>query len=283
MGAIQQLIAAIGGAPASSYLDDLATLPQCVLSLQKLISTATVSIRVRRSSDNAEQDIGFTGDALDTTSMLSFVGANNGLIVTIYDQTGNGEHATNATAAQQPMIVSAGSYLDYILWDGSNDILQITSLTLGTQFVGLYTKWEQPTLSSVKALVESTVDYLNNADAFICYEYSTQGGMVAASHDTGAAVRANSFVNTTAGVAQWTFLYDRSLSGTDQIKAWRAGSALTPTAIGSDAQTGNFATNDCFIGARSGPSLPSSLQMDTIVIYNADTASIRTDIEAIVA
>lgn len=268
--------------PSATYLDELGTLPQCVLSIRKKYSTATNAIRVRRSSDNAEQDIGFTGDALDTTSLATFVGANSGFVVTIYDQAGNGEDATNATAAQQPMIVNAGSYLGYILWDGTSDILQITSLTLGTQFIGLYTKWEQPTNNNVKALVETTVDYLNNADSFICYEYNPQGGMVGGSHDTGGSVRANAFTNA-AGQAQWTLLYNRSLTGTDEIKAWRDGSVLTPTSIGADEQTGNFATNNCFIGARSGPTLVSTLQMDTIVIYNADTASIRANIEAIVA
>ena len=46
-------------------------------SLRKLRTAYTGSaIRVRRSSDNAEQDIAFSGDDLDTTSMLDFVGYN---------------------------------------------------------------------------------------------------------------------------------------------------------------------------------------------------------------
>lgn len=276
-------MAGSGGSGPAFYLDELATVPRCVLSLRRLISTASLSIRVRRDSDNAEQDILLdSNDELDTASLASFVGANSAFVVTFYDQTGNGEHATNATAAQQPRIVNAGSYLGFLEFDGSNDILQITSLTLGTAYVGLYAKWEQATNTSVKALVESTVDYLNNADSFICYEYSPQGGMVGASHDTGGAVRGNAFTNA-AGQAQWTLLYDRTLTGTDEIKSWRDGSALTPTAVGSDEQTGTFATNNVFIGARSGPTLVSTLKLETLCIYNADTSSIRANIEAIVA
>jgi hypothetical protein len=46
-------------------------------SLRKLRNTYTGNaIRVRRSSDNAEQDITFSGNELDTTSMLDFVGYN---------------------------------------------------------------------------------------------------------------------------------------------------------------------------------------------------------------
>ena len=69
------------------------------------------AIRVRRSSDNAEQDIGFVrnGLELDTSALLTFVGAGNGFVTTWYDQSGSGLNATQATAGSQPMIVSAGT------------------------------------------------------------------------------------------------------------------------------------------------------------------------------
>jgi hypothetical protein len=66
-------------------------------------------IRVRRSSDNAEQDFGFRDNVLDTTALLAFVGASNGFATTWYDQSGNGRNALNATSAQQPRIVNAGA------------------------------------------------------------------------------------------------------------------------------------------------------------------------------
>ena len=46
-------------------------------SLRKLRTTYTGNaIRVRRLSDNVEQDFGFVANELDTTSMLDFVGYN---------------------------------------------------------------------------------------------------------------------------------------------------------------------------------------------------------------
>jgi hypothetical protein len=67
------------------------------------------AIRVRRSSDNAEQDIGFvTGGDLDTASLMSFVGTSSGYVKTWYDQSGNGNDASQATTTAQPLIVSAG-------------------------------------------------------------------------------------------------------------------------------------------------------------------------------
>ena len=70
------------------------------------------AIRVRRASDNAEQDIGFTlfGD-LNTTALTSFCSGTNGFVTTWYDQSGNGRNALQPTAANQPQIVSGGTVL----------------------------------------------------------------------------------------------------------------------------------------------------------------------------
>lgn len=67
------------------------------------------AIRVRRSSDDTEQDIGFSGNGLDTSALETFCGVGDGFVVTWYDQSGNGNDATNATEAEQPKIVSSGS------------------------------------------------------------------------------------------------------------------------------------------------------------------------------
>ena len=81
-------------------------------SLRKLRTAYTGSaIRVRRLSDNTEQDIGFVGNDLDTTSLLSFVGASNGFITTWYDQSGNDNDAGNITALRQAQIVSSGNLM----------------------------------------------------------------------------------------------------------------------------------------------------------------------------
>jgi hypothetical protein len=82
-------------------------------SLRKLRNAyAGSAIRVRRSSDNTEQDIRFTvaGD-LDTSSLTSFCGSGNGFVTTWYDQSGNARNVTQTTAANQPQIVSSGSVI----------------------------------------------------------------------------------------------------------------------------------------------------------------------------
>jgi hypothetical protein len=81
-------------------------------SVRKLRAAYSGSaIRVRRSSDNTETDIGFSGANLDTSSLTSFCSGTNGFVTTWYDQSGNARNATQTTAANQPQIVSSGSVI----------------------------------------------------------------------------------------------------------------------------------------------------------------------------
>ena len=112
-------------------------------SLRKLKTTYSgYAIKVRRSSDNTETDIGFSGEVLDTVSLLTFVGSGNGFVTTWYDQSGNDKHATQTTASKQPQIVSSGSVIvrntkPTIKFDGVDDYLFINSavnVSLKTNF-----------------------------------------------------------------------------------------------------------------------------------------------------
>jgi hypothetical protein len=77
-------------------------------SLFKIRSTYSGNcIRVVRDSDFATMDIGFLGDALDTVSLLSFVGSANGYIDRWYNQS-SANTATQVTHANRPKIVSSG-------------------------------------------------------------------------------------------------------------------------------------------------------------------------------
>jgi hypothetical protein len=84
-------------------------------------------IRVRRSSDNAEQNIGFDGNGdLDTTALKTFVGANDGFVVTWFDQSGAGNNLGQSDNSEQPKIVSSGTVirengLPAIESDGTDD------------------------------------------------------------------------------------------------------------------------------------------------------------------
>jgi hypothetical protein len=78
-------------------------------SLRKLDKDYTGSaIRVRRSNDNTEQDIGFTSSGdLDTGALKTFVGANSGFVTAWYNQSA-GRNIFNSNASNQPIIVLSG-------------------------------------------------------------------------------------------------------------------------------------------------------------------------------
>jgi len=81
------------------------------LSLDKLDKNYTGSaIKVRRSSDNNELDIGFVNNELDTATLLTFVGSGNGFVTIIYDQVGS-NNMTQTTANLQGQIVSNSSVI----------------------------------------------------------------------------------------------------------------------------------------------------------------------------
>jgi len=101
-----------GGAAPATLLLDLYPNAAAAYSLRKLRSAYTGNaIRVRRSSDNAESDIGFSGGNLDTTALTTFCSGTNGFVTTWYDQSGSGVNATQTTAVNQPQIVSSGNIL----------------------------------------------------------------------------------------------------------------------------------------------------------------------------
>jgi hypothetical protein len=82
-------------------------------SLRRLRTAYTGdAIRVRRASDNTEQDIGFVSNELDTSALTTFCSGTDGFVETWYDQSGNGRNATQGAAANQPQIVSSGSVIN---------------------------------------------------------------------------------------------------------------------------------------------------------------------------
>ena len=79
-------------------------------STRKIRGSYTGSaIRVRRSSDNTEQDIAFDSNGeLNTAQLLTFTGTSNGFVTKWYDQSGNGRDMAQTTAANQPQISMNG-------------------------------------------------------------------------------------------------------------------------------------------------------------------------------
>jgi len=149
------------------YGDDI----EAAYSLRKLRAGYTgAAIRVRRDTDNAEQDIGFDSNGdLDTSALTAFV-PDNGYVVKWYDQSGNSNDAVQATSSAQPHIV-VGSVISThggkpavtqstALGNPTNQFLDTPTINAVHNFVTLY----QPIVGSIRAY------YAQSANQYVAYD-----------------------------------------------------------------------------------------------------------------
>ena len=229
-------------------------------SLRKLRAAyAGSAVRVRRSNDNAESDIGFTalGD-FDSSALSTFVGANSAFIVTWYDQSGNGYNATQSTAAVQPRIVNAGTTQTFgtrfgISFDGSDDSLDVVALD---------------------AIPLESVFYANTPGSDVAGLTARSSNEYIAISSTNARYRTASInilqpLTTNAGAAINSF--NRS---SNVITAYRNSVASATTLTGA-AHTGIQ-----IIGRRPSGSAAFGGVLSEFFYYNSDKASTRAAIEA---
>lgn len=121
------------GGGGSYILDDVAgSSGGWSVSRQLRSAYSGAAIRVRRSSDNAEQDIGFTAGILDESELETFGSGTDCYITTIYNQSaGAFDDMVQGTAGSQPQIVVSGAMNKdangnaYAAFDGVADRLNI--------------------------------------------------------------------------------------------------------------------------------------------------------------
>ena len=143
--------------------------PVCAYSLRVVDQNFTSCIRVRRSSDNTETNIGFAGNVLDVSALLAFTGAGNGFVSQWFDQSANASHLYQGDTTKQPRIVLAGvvdrsNGLPSILFDGINDTLNgpVTSFDI---VQGMYSVTAAKTVNAGRneILLNTNSPFGNNA------------------------------------------------------------------------------------------------------------------------
>jgi PKD repeat protein len=254
------------------------------LRLMRLGYTGS-AIRVRRSNDNAEQDIGFVNDVLDTAALLAFVGANNGFVVTWYDQSGNGVNATQGTQANQPQIVSSGSVLllnglPTIKFDGTNDFL----LTSNYNFIAT-DKIYAASVSSVETNNATRLIFkLGDNSTYRSFDASYfQGtGRFAAQYSTNNTSAQTNAYNTYNVNQQYLLesLFDtNNVNIADRINIYANNSILTFNSNTNDFQGNMFANNrPLSIGADGLGNFRMQGNIQEIVFYPFDQATNRSNI-----
>jgi hypothetical protein len=112
----------------TSY-DDITSLVAAYATRKVVAAYAGDCLRLRRSSDDAESDFGFSGDDLDTAAIATWLSAATGYVVTWYDQSGNGHDATQSDATKQFTYLASGiNGKPVLVSDNSDDYLACDSL-----------------------------------------------------------------------------------------------------------------------------------------------------------
>jgi len=261
------------------------------LRLLRLAYTGS-AIRVRRSNDNAEQDIGFVNNVLDTAALLSFVGANNGFVTTWYDQSGNGHNASQTTQANQPQIVSSGSVIltnnnPTLQFDGIDDILRINYFNyygggISKLFTSTVAKRNSSTLST-------RIIFCHNNEGGIPADRSFVSGFTQSTGRFAGHFSTNNSSNSINNFQIWNDLtqlnlitiFDTNnsiLSNRVVVYANNVSSYNTT----SGAQQGNLAvaTNiPLTIGGSNGNLGLWQGDIQEVIFYNSDQSANRTGIE----
>jgi len=229
------------------------------------------AVRVRRSSDDSEQDIGFTGDTLDTSALSSFVGANSAYVVTWYDQGGGGNNLSQSTAANQPRIVNAGTYDTQLVFDGSNDGF-VTANNLGTvSGIAMFMRGTLRSTAAIAMILEQSTDYGSNLNCFGMWWDTTSGGQFVVSLNMPSSDHTGLFSGSYPNGNVFGGIIDAAQStAADRARLHDNGSFVSRSGGSTSAESGHASNVPLYFGARnSGASLPAPLDCEALVIFKS--------------
>jgi hypothetical protein len=214
-------------------------------SLRKLSNTyAGSAIRVRRSSDSTEQNIGFINGQLDTAALLTFCGVGNGFVTTWYDQSGNAKNLIQTTSASQPSIVVSGA----LVTRNSKPYIRIPA---GTQFVFSsdlvttngtnYSLWmlyeKSVSEGSDQILIKGGTEYHWLDYGVTQYISNNNNNVVITNHAANVTYLINTITNYGVGA---TMYRNGTSAGTTATFNSAAASAVFPGARGTTITTSEF-------------------------------------------
>ena len=240
---------------------DIYTGASAAYSLRNLSASTTNVVRVRRSSDNTEQDFTYL-DLYDGT-LETFVGAgNDGFVVTWYDQAGSND-ATQGTAASQPKIVSSGSLIlvngmASLLSDGVDDYLSVaySASNPTTQFIVYDKVGSSGNLGGLFDGIRYAPALLMNANGVEAYQQGPD------------------FTPTYINNNQSVVSLKSSTIGTDWAM-WGNGTSVT----NSGENIGTESPESIYLMSRGGATSFSNTYLHEYIVYPSDQTSNQANIE----
>lgn len=201
------LLTLFGRQPPTSL--NLPNTPLAVYSVVKTPTWTGPCCRIKRSSDNATLDIGFTASGyMNTAAALAFVGGSTLTVETWYDQSGNGYDAT--ASSNQPTIISG------------NTIGGIQPITFCSSASGGNTSLAIPS-----GLAVSTQNFT------ACMAYAAGGGWLNFNSLFGVGTQVNIWWEKITGVLQGSSLFT---GGDKKLFSPRQGQVDSVILSGSSSQ-----------------------------------------------
>jgi hypothetical protein len=226
-------------------------------------------IRVRRETDNVEQDIGFVSNQLDTTSLNSFLGSASGAVVKWYNQGTGGttNDMVQSSAGTQPKIKPSSGAI-YTAGTNNNPVVYFNG--------------------GSKMSVSGTTDFgaQNNASVFLISQRTGGGSSQAivaqgssnyklnfyqqqCQFDTGGSNVVGSYSGAFSALTQGMFL--RGNANKAFIK--KVQSSTTNNTVAT-----NLSTIQVSLGNRTGDDLPLTGYIGEVIIYSSNQESNITPI-----
>jgi hypothetical protein len=239
-------------------------------SLRRLSANYTGPVvRVRRSSDNTEQD--FTATQVTDGTLTTFCGAGNGFVRTWYDQSGNARNAEQATTANQPQIVSSGSLIlrntkPVVRFDVTNDALSFSGSSMPSVSAASFIAVAQCNDSVATKFILTAGPAVSSATAGITFNNAER-----------PAVFVWGGAEPTGNITTSQTLVFGTVSGT-ALSLWQNGTSVNTA---TNATSLALVNSTISVGCNPDVSLlPLNGDLQEAVVYYTSQATNRTAIES---
>lgn len=276
---------------AAQPISGLTVTPFRAAGLRKVLSTWTGPlVRVRRSTDNAEADIGsLAGGGLDISALTTHVGSGDGYATVLYDQSGGGNNLSQAAVGYQPKIVAAGAVITLnghpaLQFDGTDDHLFSATATAFSSGAASFCLVTQGTPASGAAIFAER-NATTSGRYFPVESWRTDGRVDARIlNDAGAGVTEDASGYTPAAfaaVAGQTTVVDTGTTITFRVNAAQVG---TKTYARSGTTT-TFTKASIGAAITTGPTQPAAIKMSEFIemhsaLVTADQNAIESNQKA---
>ena len=253
------------------YLLDTYSGAAAAYSLRRLNTAYTGPVvQVRRSGDSAEDTFSATevGDGTLAAWVTAGGGTENGFVKTWYDQSGNGNDASQATAASQPQIVASGAVVAKGLsFNGTSYFLENTSVSISESYAFGVASFD------VKNREDGIYQIGSVNEVSSILQENLNGGTIVFRRSSSADINSTSFSAGTEYLLTHAALND---SGQGFLNGNSQGSDSTLLSLISVSML-----KIGWIGLAGRFYLDGTI--NELVIYNSDQSSNRTGIESNIA